>query len=196
MKQATLIKFLVMTLAVTACNIEAGWSRGDETHIAFNRLDMDDSPATEAQEEGNLLPPAGSIHTRQHVYPFAKIKGRAAAGDTLQNPLPLTEENLLVGQRKYNTFCAPCHGLDGQGPMSKTGSEATNRGVMPGNNLTDARLYNIAVNRPGELFHVMTMGAAIMGSYAGQIEPLERWAIVHYIRTLGTAQNPPPQAAE
>ncbi len=190
----SILKAAVATLILTACNIEGGIPAGDKPFVSFNRLDMDDNPATEAQEDGALLPPAGARHTQQHVYPFDKLAGRAAAGDTLKNPLPLTQENLLLGQKKYNTFCAPCHGLDGVGPASKTRSEATNRGVMPGNNLTDARVYGITKDRPGEIFHVITKGSAIMGSYAGQLEPLERWAIVHYVRTLGTAQNPPASA--
>jgi mono/diheme cytochrome c family protein len=190
---SSILKAAVATLVLTACNIEGGLPAGDKPFFSFNRLDMDDSPATEAQEDGRQLPPAGARHTEQHIYPFAKLAGRAAAGDALKNPLPLTKENLLFGQRKFNTFCAPCHGVDGQGPGSKTRSEATNRGVMPGNNLTDARVYGLSRDRPGEIFHVITMGSTIMGSYAGQIEPLERWAIVHYVRTLGTAQNPPAE---
>jgi mono/diheme cytochrome c family protein len=191
MNRNSILRAAVATLILSACNIEGGLPAGDKPFVSFNRLDMDDSPATEAQEEGAQLPPVGSLHSQQHVYPFAKLAGRAPAGDTLKNPLPMTAENLAFGQRKYNTYCAPCHGIDGLGPMSKTRSDATNRGVMPGNNLTDARVYGIAKDRPGEIFHVITAGSAIMGSYAGQLEPLERWAIVHYVRTLGTAQNPP-----
>ena len=182
-----------LCIALLGCNIEAGTPGGANAHVSWNRLDMDDNPATEAQEQGNRLPPKGSVHSEEYVYPFAKME-RVQAGDSLRNPLPLTEENLSFGQRKYGVYCAPCHGLDGLGPLSKSRSEATNRGVMPGNNLTDKRVYGISQNRPGEIFHVITKGSAIMGSYAGQLEPLERWAIVHYVRTLGTAQNPPTAA--
>ena len=182
---------LAASLAVSGCNIEVGYPAGDKPFISFNRLDMDDSTATEAQEKGRQKAPIGSIHTRQSTYPFAKMEGRAEAGDLLRNPLPLTAENLKVGQTKYNTYCATCHGLDGLGPMSKSRSAATDRGVLPGNNLTDARVYALSKSRPGEIFHVITQGAMVMGSYAGQLEPLERWAVVHYVRTLGTVQNPP-----
>ena len=186
------LNLLTMTLVVSGCNIEVGYPAGDKPFISFNRLDMDDSTATEAQEKGRLLPPPGSIHTGQTDYPFPKSpEGRAEAGDLLKNPLPLTAENLEVGQTMYNTYCAACHGLDGLGPMSKSRSAATDRGVTPGNNLTDARLYALSKNRPGEIFHVITKGNIVMGSYAGQLEPLERWAVVHYVRTLGTVQNPP-----
>ena len=188
----SLLKVAGLTLMLTACNIEIGWpASGDRQFIAFNRLDMDDSVAVEAQEEKRMLPPVGAVHTEQYNYPFARLEGRQEAGDVLKNPLPVTAENLELGQTKYNQYCALCHGMDGLGPMSKSRSSATERGMIPGNNLTDERVYKIAQERPGELFHVITAGAAIMGSYAGQLEPLERWAIVHYIRTLGMVQNPP-----
>ena len=183
---------LVMTMA--ACNIEIGYPAGEKNFIAFNRLDMDDSVATEAQEEQRMLPPIGAVHTKQFNYPFARLAGRAEAGDVLKNPLPMTPENLAVGQTKYNQYCALCHGMDGLGPMSKSRSSATERGMIPGNNLTDERVYKLSRERPGEIFHVITAGAAIMGSYAGQLEPLERWAVVHYIHTLGMVQNPPSVA--
>ena len=36
----------------------------------------------------------------------------------------------------------------------------------------------------------MTDGQNLMPTYASQIEPDERWAIVHYIRVLYRAKNP------
>jgi mono/diheme cytochrome c family protein len=178
----------IVALALTGCNIEPGCGAGAEPFVSFNALDMDDSPATEAQE-GAAAPQPGTVHRAQFVYPFAKFD-RTQAGDALQNPLPLTHENLMLGQRKFDTYCAVCHGKDGLGPASETRSEATNRGVMPGNTLVDARMYKLAQERPGEIFHVITKGSAIMGSYASQLEPLERWAVVHWMRTLGRVQNP------
>jgi mono/diheme cytochrome c family protein len=129
-----------VALAVTGCNIEAGCAAGDEPFVSFNALDMDDSPAIEAQEANAGMPQPGTVHGTQFVYPFAKFD-RAQAGEALKNPLPLTRENLMLGQRKFNTYCAVCHGKDGLGPASETRSEATNRGVMPGNTLVDARMY-------------------------------------------------------
>ena len=187
----SMLKSLGLVLMLTACNIEVGYPAGEKNFVAFNRLDMDDSVATEAQEEQRMLPPPGAVHTKQHNYPFDRLEGRAEAGDTLKNPLPMTAENLALGQTKYNQYCALCHGMDGLGPMSKSRSSATERGMIPGNNLTDERVFKLASERPGEIFHVISAGAAIMGSYAGQLEPLERWAVVHYIHTLGMVQNPP-----
>ncbi len=39
------------------------------------------------------------------------------------------------------------------------------------------------INRPdGEIYHVITVGGAAMGSHASQIKPDDRWKIILYIR--------------
>ena len=185
----SLLKVAGLTLMLTACNIEIGWpASGDRQFIAFNRLDMDDSVAVEAQEEKRMLPPAGRSTPNNTTTP-ARLEGRQEAGDVLKNPLPVTAENLELGQTKA-TSTAPC-------ATAWTGSSYVQVAQLSdrarddlGNNLTDERAHKIAQERPGELFHVITAGAAIMGSYAGQLEPLERWAIAPtYAPRM--VQNPP-----
>jgi mono/diheme cytochrome c family protein len=51
----------------------------------------------------------------------------------------------------------------------------------------DDRLRNAPV---GHYFDVMTNGWGKMNSYAAQITPADRWAIVAYIRALQLGQNP------
>jgi mono/diheme cytochrome c family protein len=51
----------------------------------------------------------------------------------------------------------------------------------------DDRLRNAPV---GHFFDVMTNGWGRMNSYAAQVSPADRWAIVAYIRALQIAQNP------
>ena len=76
----SMLTSLSLVMIMTACNIEIGYPAGEKNFIAFNRLDMDDSVATEAQEEQRMLPPPGAVHTKQHNYPFARLAGRAEAG--------------------------------------------------------------------------------------------------------------------
>jgi mono/diheme cytochrome c family protein len=42
----------------------------------------------------------------------------------------------------------------------------------------------------GHIFHVITKGQGVMPSYAQQVQPEDRWAVIHYIRALQRAQNP------
>jgi hypothetical protein len=57
----------------------------------------------------------------------------------------------------------------------------------------DDRLRNAPV---GHFFDVMTNGWGKMNSYASQVPPADRWAIVAYIRALQISQNPSGGAAE
>jgi mono/diheme cytochrome c family protein len=51
----------------------------------------------------------------------------------------------------------------------------------------DDRLRNAPV---GHFFDVITNGWGKMNSYAYQVQPADRWAIVAYIRALQVSQNP------
>ena len=43
------------------------------------------------------------------------IKRRLTVGGAKeQNPLPATAENIHRGQQVFSSYCAACHGLDGQ----------------------------------------------------------------------------------
>ena len=191
-----LLALATLSLCLSGCFIEFGVpADGDRNWTALNRLDMEDSPALEDQELGYGQPPVGTVATQQYIYPFAHNPAdRAKAGDQLKNPLPLNRANLNLGREKYDIYCTVCHGADGLGPMSESRGGATERAPqLTGVNLTDERIYSLSKDRPGEIFHVITHGNAIMGSYSSQLEPLERWAVVHWVRTLGRAQNPNPE---
>ncbi len=43
---------------------------------------------------------------------------------------------------------------------------------------------NVLKWEDGRFFHIITVGRARMKSYAAQISPEDRWAIIHYIRLL------------
>ena len=52
-------------------------------------------------------------------------------------------------------------------------------------------MMTVLRNAPdGHFFDVMTNGWGKMNSYASQIPPADRWAIVAYIRALQISQNP------
>ena len=108
------------------------------------------------------------------------------AGEALENPLPVTRENLEKGQQVYNIFCIACHGAKGEGDGGVTGP---NRFPAPPSLHTDqARAY-----KDGTIFHFITKGQGKMPSYANQIEPEERWQAVLYVRALQRAMNPNPE---
>ena len=42
----------------------------------------------------------------------------------------------------------------------------------------------------GDLYHVISNGQNMMPAYDKQIKPIERWAVVNYIRALQRAEYP------
>jgi mono/diheme cytochrome c family protein len=102
--------------------------------------------------------------------------------DIDQFPIPVTEELINRGQNRFNIYCIVCHGPTGNGD-----GMIVRRGFPQPPTYHDDRLRNAPV---GHFFDVMTNGWGKMNSYAAQVSPADRWAIVAYIRTLQVAQSP------
>ncbi len=97
-------------------------------------------------------------------------------------PIPVTKELVDRGQDRYNIHCIVCHG-----PVGNGDGMIVRRGFPQPPTYNDDRLRNAPV---GHFFDVMTNGWGRMSSYAYQLPPADRWAIVAYIRALQVSQNP------
>jgi mono/diheme cytochrome c family protein len=93
-----------------------------------------------------------------------------------RNPLTIDENLMATGQRRFNTYCSPCHDRTGQG----RGVVAQRATWIP-TNLHEARVKQF---NDGEIFNVITMGRRSMPSYRFQTTENDRWAIVAYVRAL------------
>jgi mono/diheme cytochrome c family protein len=105
------------------------------------------------------------------------------AGRELQNPLPLTEQNVSKGKVLYETFCLVCHGEQGRGD----GPLVPRIPNPPA--YSSKRVRDMA---PGQIFHVITFGSGRMPPYAAQVSQDERWQIVRYVQILRETQAPKP----
>ena len=86
-----------------------------------------------------------------------------------------TEATYLRGKQVYTTFCIMCHGPNGKGQ-----GQLVTAGVFAGvPAYTDAAIAGLT---EGQMFHSITYGKGIMGSYASQITPMQRWEVICYIR--------------
>jgi mono/diheme cytochrome c family protein len=95
-------------------------------------------------------------------------------------PVKITEELMARGRQRFEIFCSPCHGSQGDGNgVVKTFGMATTR------SLHEPRIVQMG---DGELFYVITHGRNTMGPYAAQVPVDDRWAIVAYVRALQLAQ--------
>jgi mono/diheme cytochrome c family protein len=97
------------------------------------------------------------------------------AAKVLKNPVPLTDKSLAEGKVMYERYCQHCHGASGAGD----GKVAEMYKGIP-NYTTDA-YKNL---NEGHIFHVITHGKARMWPHGSQIDPEERWKIVHYVQKL------------
>jgi mono/diheme cytochrome c family protein len=99
--------------------------------------------------------------------------GRAAES---KNPPPASDILLARGRERFDIYCAPCHGLAGDG-----------NGVIVAHGFPTPPSYHIdrLIAAPAKhFFDVMTDGYGVMYGYGDRVDPHDRWAIVAYIRAL------------
>lgn len=125
------------------------------------------------------VPPQGTIARGFMPYTY---ESPDSAAKYLSNPTLPTKENLKLGERKFLTYCSPCHGNLGEGASRLKGN------MPPG---PDLRTQTYIDFEDGRFYHVITKGKGIMPHYESQITREERWAIINYIRTLQKAYGKP-----
>ena len=103
------------------------------------------------------------------------------AKDSDAFPLPVDRELLERGEERYQIFCSPCHGLQGDG----NGTVAM-RGMKHPPSYHQDRLRQ-ATN--GYFYDNITNGFGAMYGYSAQIPPRDRWAIIAYVRALQLSRN-------
>ena len=101
---------------------------------------------------------------------------REVAARELHNPLSPTPENLQAGKKLFDIYCAPCHGVSGQGngPASTT--------ALPAANLTSPLIQQ---QSDGMIYSTIRYGRLAMPEYQESLSPQERWQVILYVRTLG-----------
>ena len=102
------------------------------------------------------------------------------AGDVLKNPLFSAKKNLELGKKKFDIYCSPCHGYFGEG-------DSRLRGQFP--NPPSLHSEKVRNWTDGRIYHVITEGQNIMPSYSSQLNDMERWAVILYIRALQRSLN-------
>jgi cytochrome c2 len=142
-------------------------------------------PVAGTVKRQNYLSATGNIRltdsTKLLVYELHK-DSIALAGRILKNPIPLDSAGqvLAEGKHLYTNFCSPCHGAEGKGD-GKVG--VMYKGVA---NLTGGAIKTAT---EGHIFHTITYGRNRMWSHKSQINPEERWKIVHYVQKLQKGEN-------
>lgn len=123
-----------------------------------------------------------NIQVESTTSPSGNMLVSSFPNDIEKIPFPVTKEILDRGEERYKVFCIVCHG-----PVGNGDGMVVRRGYIQPPTYNDDRLRNAP---DGHFFDVMTNGWGRMSSYASQIPPADRWAIVAYIRALQRSQNP------
>jgi len=120
-------------------------------------------------------PVLGTIPRGYHPFHYGPGEEEAArAGRELQNPYRGTAQTLEEGKALYQTYCMVCHGERGRGDGPISGK------IPPPPSYVSDRLMQFP---PGRIFHVISMCASKMPSYAAQLSVDERWKVVTYVHT-------------
>ncbi|MFZ0637875.1 MAG: cytochrome c, partial [Candidatus Acidiferrales bacterium] len=122
----------------------------------------------------------GELEIDDHFY-----KGKVDGKDADTFPFPITANDMLRGQQRYNIYCSPCHDYTGSG-----------RGMIVQRGFPQPPSYHIDRLRRapvGHFFDVMTNGFGAMYSYSARVSPADRWRIAAYIRALQLAEHATPE---
>jgi mono/diheme cytochrome c family protein len=102
---------------------------------------------------------------------------------------PISLDDVERGRERFDIYCAPCHGRDGQG-----------MGTVPKRLEQAGKAWTVAnLTAPdkvmipnGQLFNTISHGKGTMLGYAAQIAVEDRWKIILYVRALQRSQHPAP----
>ncbi|MBK9372463.1 MAG: cytochrome c [Holophagales bacterium] len=132
------------------------------------------------------IPPAGTVARgwlREDRVLHTGIGPDGKFVSELPAAVPFDKALLARGRQRFDVFCSPCHGRQGNG-----------QGMIVQRGFKQPPSYHIDRLRAqplGYFFDVMTNGFGQMSSYASQVPAEDRWAIAAYVRTLQFSRNAP-----
>ena len=120
----------------------------------------------------------GELREDAHFY-TGYVNGEPAP----EFPFAIDRAAVMRGRERFEIYCAPCHGVvgDGWGPVVW-------RGFTHPPTYHSERLRSAP---PGHFYNVITNGYGDMYSFNDRIPPADRWMIVSYIRALQYSQSAP-----
>ena len=167
--------------------------------VAGCRQDMHDAPRYDPLEASAMLPggasaqpPVDGTVARGHLgMDDLRSTGKIGGADADLFPFEITRADLDLGQTRFETFCLPCHGPNGEG-----NGMVVQRGYRQPSSFHIDRLRQAPA---GQFFDRITNGFGVMPPYRAQIDVDDRWRIVAYVRVLqaarqGSRADVPPDA--
>lgn len=133
-------------------------------------------------EQEKAMPTEASM-----VFPDGKVEQAPPPG-VVARELPAPQPALTLalverGRERFGIYCAPCHGLAGDGD-----------GIIPRHGFPHPPSYHSDRLRkaPASYFvQVISRGYGVMYSYADRVSVADRWAIAAWIQVLQASQGSP-----
>lgn len=168
------LAWLPLVLILSACHIDMY----DQPRYTSNQ------PSSFFEDGRSMRPPVpntvaiGAFDPDSALY-SGKLNGELVTD--LPPEISFDASLLARGRVVFEAYCAPCHGLlgDGQGVIAFRGPL-----VVP--SYHNDRLRTVPI---GYFFDVATNGINRMYGYGARTTPEDRWAVAAYIRALQLSQN-------
>jgi mono/diheme cytochrome c family protein len=187
---------LASALAISGCR---GWESDQPPVHLIPNMDTQEKGRPYRHDDGDRAtgvlpdnrwmqpPPDGTIAQGEFIDDDVMVEGRGADGGyTRDFPNTIKPEDVADrGIARLHIYCAPCHGLEGDGD----GTVAKRGGLMvPPPSFHEARFKSMPV---GQIYSAIKNGVNNfnMPSYAAQIPVEDRWAIVAGVRKLEMARD-------
>jgi mono/diheme cytochrome c family protein len=166
------LAWLPLCLVLTACHIDMY----DQPRYTANQ------PSDFFDDGRSMRPPVpNTVAMGPYESDSVIATGRVDGELVTELPVELTADLLEHGQTRYNAYCAPCHGLVGNGD-----GVIAYRGPLEVTSLHEDRLLTVP---DGYMFEIITNGIGRMYGYGARIPPEDRWAVIAYMRALQLSQN-------
>jgi mono/diheme cytochrome c family protein len=128
---------------------------------------------------GMRAPPEGTV-PHGPLLPAEVASGLGPDGTPVAvSPLPVDAKLLTRGRARFDVSCAVCHGVLGDGESQVALNMSLRR---------PPSLHQYRDVPDGHIYRVISEGFGLMPSYAGELSPEDRWAIVAYVRALQLSQ--------
>jgi mono/diheme cytochrome c family protein len=107
----------------------------------------------------------------------------------IKDPLPANGETVDAGQGVYSNRCSVCHGAEGKATVlgASMYPQATDLTTRLAQGYSDAELYYLLWNG---------ISHTGMPKWDTQLQPMQVWQLIHFMRTLPGASKPTPEGPD
>ncbi|HEX9297451.1 MAG TPA: cytochrome c [Polyangiaceae bacterium] len=135
--------------------------------------------ASEFFQDGRAMrtPPPDTVARDRMTNHPALSDGIANGAYVERIPIEVSRDVMDRGRQRFEIFCAPCHGVAGDGESMVS----VNMHLRRPPPLTGEPIRKYP---PGRIFQVVSEGYGLMRSYADSLTIEERWSVIWYLRAL------------